>query len=91
MAKKFIGNKDLMEIKEKLRLVNDKQLVVANAIGITEVYLSYILNGERPLSEHIKEMLKNYLDHRLANKRQWEKKYQSIMNSEIITKKEKKS
>jgi antitoxin component HigA of HigAB toxin-antitoxin module len=61
---------DLMEIKEMLDRLNDKKIVVAEAIGITNVYLSYILNGKRHLTQNIKNRLYVYLHFRMSAKEQ---------------------
>lgn len=54
--------KDLKRIVEKLKILDDKKKKVARTIGITDVYLSYILNGRRPLTEKMKAKLFDYLD-----------------------------
>ncbi len=54
--------KDLQRIVEKLKIVDDKKKKVARTIGITDVYLSYILNGRRPLTDKMKAKLFDYLD-----------------------------
>jgi plasmid maintenance system antidote protein VapI len=52
---------DLTRIKERLRILDDKKKKVAKIIGITDVYLSYILNGKRPLTNNVKDKLFEYL------------------------------
>ncbi len=52
---------DLARIVEKLRILDDKKKKVARTIGITDVYLSYILNGKRPLTSNVKRKLFEYL------------------------------
>ncbi|MCT4604419.1 MAG: helix-turn-helix transcriptional regulator [Marinifilum sp.] len=52
---------DLVRIKERLRILDDKKKKVAKIIGITDVYLSYILNGKRPLTANVKSKLFDYL------------------------------
>jgi len=52
---------DLARIKERLRILDDKKKKVAKIIGITDVYLSYILNGKRPLTSYVKTKLFDYL------------------------------
>ncbi|MFA8433445.1 MAG: hypothetical protein ACEPOZ_02915 [Marinifilaceae bacterium] len=52
---------DLARIKERLRILDDKKKKVAKIIGITDVYLSYILNGKRPLTSNVKNKLFDYL------------------------------
>ncbi len=54
--------KDLKRIVEKLKILDDKKKKVARTIGITDVYLSYILNGRRPLTDKMKAKLFDYLD-----------------------------
>ncbi len=54
--------KDLKRIVEKLKILDDKKKKVARTIGITDVYLSYILNGRRPLTDKMKAKLFEYLD-----------------------------
>ncbi len=54
--------KDLERIIKKLKILDDKKKKVARTIGITDVYLSYILNGRRPLTDKIKVKLFDYLD-----------------------------
>lgn len=53
--------KDLKRIVSKLRILDDKKKKVARTIGITDVYLSYILNGRRPLTDKMKIKLFDYL------------------------------
>lgn len=53
--------KDLKRIVEKLKILDDKKKKVARTIGITDVYLSYILNGRRPLTDKMKAKLFDYL------------------------------
>lgn len=53
--------KDLKRIVEKLKILDDKKKKVARTIGITDVYLSYILNGRRPLTDKMKVKLFDYL------------------------------
>jgi len=52
---------DLQRIKERLRILDDKKKKVAKVIGITDVYLSYILNGKRPLTSNVRNKLFDYL------------------------------
>ncbi|WP_372752084.1 helix-turn-helix domain-containing protein [Labilibaculum sp.] len=52
---------DLVRIKDRLRILDDKKKKVAKIIGITDVYLSYILNGKRPLTTTVKSKLFDYL------------------------------
>ncbi|PVX50768.1 hypothetical protein C7377_1084 [Balneicella halophila] len=54
--------RDLERIVEKLKILDDKKKKVARTIGITDVYLSYILNGRRPLTDKMKVKLFDYLD-----------------------------
>ncbi len=53
--------KDLSRILEQLRILDDKKKKVAKTIGITDVYLSYILNGKRPLTDSVRRKLFEYL------------------------------
>ncbi len=53
---------DLERIIKKLKILDDKKKKVAKTIGITDVYLSYILNGRRRLTDKIKAKLFDYLD-----------------------------
>lgn len=52
---------DLERVLEKLKILDDKKKKVAKTIGITDVYLSYILNGRRPLTSKMKNKLFDYL------------------------------
>ena len=52
---------DLVRIKDRLRILDDKKNKVANIIGVTDVYLSYILNGKRRLTTTVKSKLFDYL------------------------------
>lgn len=52
---------DLERVLEKLKILDDKKKKVAKTIGITDVYLSYILNGRRPLTDKMKGKLFDYL------------------------------
>lgn len=52
---------DLYRIKERLRILDDKKKKVAKIIGVTDVYLSYILNGKRPLTTNVRDKLFDYL------------------------------
>lgn len=52
---------DLERVLEKLKILDDKKKKVAKTIGITDVYLSYILNGRRPLTDKMKSKLFDYL------------------------------
>ncbi len=52
---------DLERIKERLRILDDKKKKIAKIIGVTDVYLSYILNGRRPLTANVKAKLFDYL------------------------------
>ncbi|MCT4613978.1 MAG: helix-turn-helix transcriptional regulator [Marinifilaceae bacterium] len=58
---KHLKNEDLIAIKERLLILDDKKKKVAKMIGITDVYLSYILNGKRKLTSNVKAKLFDYL------------------------------
>ena len=51
---------NLEEIKKAINCSGLKQKRIAAACGITEVYLSYILNGMRPLTNNVRDKLENY-------------------------------
>ena len=46
-------NKDLARIKKRIKLLDYKKKKIAKDIGISEVYLSYILNEKRPLTSTV--------------------------------------
>lgn len=52
---------DLTRIKDRLKILDDKKKKVAKIIGVTDVYLSYVLNGRRPLTPKVKSKLFDYL------------------------------
>jgi len=52
---------DLDKINSMIKTFGVKKGHVAEKVGISRVYLSYILNGHRPLSVKSKNKLFNYL------------------------------
>lgn len=53
---------DLKRIIRKIKREDLKKKKIAKDIGITDVYLSYMLNGKRPLTKNMKEKLFNHLN-----------------------------
>lgn len=48
---------DLKRIIRKIKRDDVKKKKIAKDIGITDVYLSYMLNSKRPLTKNMKEKL----------------------------------
>jgi plasmid maintenance system antidote protein VapI len=61
MKPKEEESEDLIRILRRMKLLDIKHKKVAKEIGITDVYLSYILHEKRPMSVEIKYRLKKYL------------------------------
>ena len=58
---KFINYYCVMDFNKKIKEKGLKKSWVAKQIGISNVLLSYYLNGTRPMPEHIEIKLKNEL------------------------------
>ena len=50
-----------IQVENRIKLLGIKKSHVANQIGITNVYLSYCLNGKKTMSEEKVNKLKAYL------------------------------
>ena len=50
-----------MKLKERIKEKGFRINFVAKQIGISEVLMSYYLNGTRPMPEHIKENIERFL------------------------------
>jgi len=48
---------DVDRINERIKQLGMKKRAVAEKAGITNVHLSYILNGVRPLTANVKECI----------------------------------
>ena len=46
---------DIDRIEKRIKQLGMKKMAVAEKAGITNVYLSYILNGVRPLTKNVRE------------------------------------
>ena len=53
---------DIERISNRIRELGMIQKAVAQKAGINPVYLSYILNGKRPLTSNVREVLFFVLD-----------------------------
>jgi len=50
-------NPDVIRIDDRIRQLGMKKKAVAQKAGITNVHLSYILSGSRPLTEDVRESI----------------------------------
>ena len=58
----YVRASDLSKIKAMITATGLKKSHIADQIGISKVYLSYVLNGKKPLSANVKEKLFTYFD-----------------------------
>ncbi len=50
-----------MNFKEEINKTGLKKKAIAEKLGISKVYLSYLLNGKRPFTPELEDRLKNIL------------------------------